>query len=221
MTAAGRVAAVLWDATSVSLAGQARQPEALFTGDSALAEATGSDCEWIWLLERGVQPDGDALERLIENVEPSGYPPADVVSGVVLDRAGRPIEDHLPGGRFEDAAAVIALVEQRLLPIRHTPFSHCLIRRSCFLRHGLPDFDELGPYAPIAWSATVLGDGAGYFASLSVARAPGEPRRIRPREVPAMTPRMIRMMRSGAWTTGESVRAVQRLAAQLVDSARR
>ncbi|HLY49902.1 MAG TPA: hypothetical protein VKR21_11975, partial [Solirubrobacteraceae bacterium] len=135
---------------------------------------------------------------------------------------GRPIEESLPGLEYADSAAILGLVEQRLLPIRHAPFANCLVRRSCFTRYGLPDTVRYGPYAPSAWTAAVVARGeAGYFAPLSIVRLAADPPTVSPAGALGMIYPMLRMSRSGTWTTGESVEMLMRLARQAVGSQRR
>jgi hypothetical protein len=177
----------------------------------ALEQAIASDADWLWLLADGAQPASDALERLLDAVEPAGEPRAALVAGLVNDGSGRVIGDALPGFLQNDDDAVLRLVAQRLLPLRSATFDHCLIRRTCFVHHGVPDTEALGRHAPVAWTARVLRDAPGYFTPLSIARLAGPPRSEPPPRWPAATMNTLRMTRTGGWTRGESARALARL----------
>lgn len=210
MSVTRSIAAVLKEPPGVSLADQTHPLAAVFTGAEALSAAIESDADWLWLLERGVDPDEDALQRLVQSIEPSGEEVASVVAGTVLDRAGRPVEDHLPAVSYADNALVVRLVNQRLLPIRRAPFANCLIRRSCFDRYGLPDVGGFGPFAVSAWTATVFGAETGYFAPLSVVRLRDDVSRAARPGVLTTARYAVRMRRSGAWTRGDLVRTIVR-----------
>jgi hypothetical protein len=212
-----RVAAVVSEPWAVSFADQTRQPQDVFTGGEALPRAIASRHEWLWLIGPGMKPNRDALERLIQGTEPNGDPPGSLVAGMVLDRAGAPVADHLPAPRYADEAAVIRLVPQHLLPIRHSPFANCLIDRSCFDLHGLPEFRAFGPFAATAWTASVLQTQAGYFAPRSIVRLSTEVAGPDRRDLLTMTRYAMRVARSGAWTRGESMRAFTRIAVKVID----
>lgn len=175
----------------------------------ALEQAIASDADWLWLLGDGAEPAGDALERLLDATEPAGEPRAALVAGLVRDGSGRVIRDALPGFLQHDDDAVLRLVAHRLLPLRNATFDHCLIRRTCFVDHGMPDTQVFGRHAPVAWTARVLRDAPGYFAPLSIARLAGRSEPL-PRWS-AATISTLRMTRSGGWTRGESARALVRL----------
>jgi hypothetical protein len=193
------------------LATQVRPPVTVVTGPDALQRAIFSEADWLWLLAAGARPEERALERLLEGVEPVGAPPAAIVAGMLVSPAGHPLEHQLPAPRYADDEAVIRLVPQRLLPIRHATFANCLIRRECFIRHGVPDFASFGSQAPAAWTSAVLREAPGYFAPLSVAYAPHAPRPLLRRGWLREARTTIRMARSGTWTRGECVRALARL----------
>jgi hypothetical protein len=183
---------------------------AVLTGADALAEAVGSDADWLWLLADGARPAADALERLLDQLQPDGEPPAAIVAGLVVDDRDEVIVEALPGFRQSDEEAVVRLVAQRLLPIRSAPLANCLVARACLVRHGPPDTASFGPYAPAVWSAQVLNAAPGYFTPLSVVTAPrGSFAIARDRRAAAWG--AVSAARSGAWTRGEAVRALSRL----------
>jgi hypothetical protein len=220
MSALGQVAAVVTESEVPSLARQRRPPEWVFAGPDALPQSIESGADWVWLLGRDLTPDPDALERLLHGASPIDHRDGAVVAGMVRDRAGRPVGDQLPAPRYDDDGAVMSLVQQGLLPMRHAPFASCLIRRSCLDHYGRPDFDGLGPYAVTAWTAKVLQREPGYFVPLSVVRRSGVQSPATRRDLLVRTRYAMRVTRAGALTRRESMRALSRLAAQMVDPSR-
>jgi hypothetical protein len=211
------VAAVLGSEEPLALAEQTRAPTHVFAGDDALARALDVEARWLWLLAAGGRPRADALERLLHASDDRASAAA-LVSGAVLDAAGRPLEDELPAVRHGDVASVIALSERRLAPIRHATFANCLVERTAFARHGLPDARSFGRHAAVEWTARVLRDRPGRFCPASVVvvgvdrTGPGPPLA----EIGAT----IRTLRSGAWTRGESVRELLQLASAIARGSR-
>jgi hypothetical protein len=170
---------------------------------SALAEGDG----WLWLLAPGARPRSDALERLLAAIEPPGGPRAVIVVGMIEDPGGVPLASELPAGDPRDDEAVLRLAGARILPIRSTPLSHCLVHRGTLADHGLPDEHAYGPHAGREWSARVLRGAPGHLAATSVAVLE-RPAPARLRTLPAT----LRMTRTGAWTRGESLDALADLA---------
>jgi hypothetical protein len=185
---------------------------ALTAAPGALSRALDGGDGWVWLLAPGVLPRPGALERLTAAIEPPGGSRAVIVAGVVVDPAGALIAEALPAGDPRDDDAVIRLARARVLPIRSTPFAHCLVDRRSFAEHGLPDERAYGPQAAREWSARVLRQSPGYLAAASIAvlerpeRAPTALQALR-----ALSP-TLRMTRTGAWTRGESAEALADLA---------
>ena len=167
---------------------------------------------WLWLLAPGAHPRPDALELLKAAIEPPESARAAIVAGVVVDPDGASVAAELPAGDRHDDAAVIRLAGVRVLPIRSAPFAHCLVDRTTFAEHGLPDERTYGRHAAREWSARVLRGSPGYLAATSVAVLE------RPRPVPTTSQALralaptLRMTRTGAWTRGESVEALVDLA---------
>ncbi len=95
--------------------------------------------EWIWLMDDDTMPSPTALQELLAAPERTGlpHPPALLSSKVVwTDGAMHPMNN--PGFERESTAAVIAGVEQRLMPLRATTFVSLLVHRGAIDRHGLP-----------------------------------------------------------------------------------
>ncbi len=213
MNSGRRVVGVSGDAGPEALDEQTVPLACSFAGSGALERAVALDFEWIWFIAPGAQPRCDALERLFEAVQPDGEPPAVLVAGMVLDSNSRPLDHELPAADHTDMNVVIRLVSRGLLPVRHVTFAHCLVERRAFLRHGLPDTRRFGRYAPLDWTARALREGTGYFNPRSVVTLA---RNALPARESALSATLttLRMARSGAWTKGESVRALSGLISQ-------
>jgi hypothetical protein len=187
---------------------QTRRVAESFTGAAALARAVASHADWIWLLGNGARPRDDALERLLEFVEPPGEAAAAVVSGMVRDAAGRAVGHELPAGDERRLEDILRLAELGVLPIRNTTFANCLVERACFARAGLPDSNRYGPYAPVEWSARVLAAHPGYFVPSSIVVLDDPMGRVASLR---STTALARMVGTGAWTRGEGLAALRRV----------
>jgi hypothetical protein len=206
-----RVAAVL-AGPSLSAIGRQTQPLVdVFAGPNALAHALESEVPWLWLLAPSARAREDALEHLLGAVAPEHEPRALLVAGMVLDGAGRPLDDELPAPDRTDMSAVIRLVALGLCPVRHCTFANCLIQRVAFERSGLPDTRSFGRHAAVQWTARALGEQPGRFCAGSVVVL-HPPTRRGPRSPLADGAATLRMARSGVWTRGESLRALAQLA---------
>jgi hypothetical protein len=215
---AEKVVAVLKEPSGLGLTEQDGAVDAVFTGDNALLQAIESNSEWLWLLAPGVHPETGALEHLLRATTPTADPVAAVVAGAVLDGSGRPVKNWLPAPQYADSAAILRLVPQRLLPIRHAPFANCLVRRSAFALFGVPDTARFGPYAARAWTAAVMRREPGYFAPLSVARLTDRASSTSRRDTLAGTYYALRVAGTGIWTKGESLRELKRIVEDMFDS---
>jgi hypothetical protein len=159
----------------------------------------------------GGQPADDALERLLAAIGPVGTRRASIVSRMVVDEHGRPQDRALAAGSHREGQILLELVRQRMLPLRYATVAHCLAARGASALHGLPDTRSFGPHAPIAWSARLLRQEAGYLvpASTVMLRRPTGP--CGRAALRAVGP-TLRMTRTGAWTRGESLQALAKLA---------
>ena len=181
--------------------GQTRPPEEIFIGPGGLGQAASSEASWVWVLAPGVRPRRDALEALLAAAQAAGAPAPVVLAGAVRNQAGDSIVRYLPAGD-EHNPHVVDAVAVRALPIRNATFANCLVARACFDAHGLPNARRYGPFAPVQWSAGVLRVSPGYFVPTSVVMLEvGSGRREALR---ASLP-LLRMMRTGAWTRGDTV----------------
>jgi hypothetical protein len=173
--------------------------------------------DWLWFLSDGARPCDDALERLLGAIEPAGHAPASVVAGLLIDEHGEPLADRLQAAPRIDAALAVLLVGPRLLAIRCAGFTHCLVARSAFRRHGLPDTGRFGPFAAEEWTARVLRRESGYLVPDSRVVVPTLARADRS-DRGSHRLATLRMLPTGTWSRGDAARAVRRT---LVGNARR
>jgi hypothetical protein len=214
------VTAVVHGEAPARLARQMPPAVDVLTGPDRLERAAATDVQWLWLISAGGTPRPDALDLLLRATATDGERRPALVCGIVLDDAGRPVEEELPPVSHSDVAAVIRLCEHRLAPVRHATFANCLIERTAFERHGLPD-SRFGRHAAVEWTARVLGERPGLFCPASVvivgrrAADYGAGSRLDHGESSRLAAGMatIRMVRSGAWTRGESARGLLALVA--------
>lgn len=169
-------------------------------GPDQLRAATRGESEWLWLLGSGMRPRDDALAPLL-----GASGDAAIVAGVAVDAADRILVDRLPIVSARSLEDVVGLVGRALLPIRATPFVNVLVRRTCFERYGLPDERRYGRWAPLEWSARVLGEHAGYLVPASRVALEVEAESALPPEARAFG----RMLWSSTWTRGDALAALK------------
>ena len=197
---------------SADIVGRQTQPVArVFGGREALRQAVGSGAEWLWILGRGARPRDDALARLVAGIQNVGPPRAALAAGAVLDDAGRVCDSQLGIEITAGIPETLRLVQLRMLPLRHTPLTHCLVARDMFLRHGFPDTRRFGSHASVEWTARVLREEPGYLVPASVVVLPEPAERPSRWAALCTLPHTVRTIRTGVWTTGESVRALVRI----------
>jgi len=130
---------------------------------------------WIWLVEAGVVPRGDALARLLEGAHRSPGRPV-LVAGRVLSPSGQPDRGALPIPAVADPDLTVEAFDRRLLSLRACPSGSFIVERPTFDRFGLPSGGGL------EWTGRVLRDGPGFLEPASVAlRAPLQDRYERAR----------------------------------------
>lgn len=181
---------------------QTRPAEEIVTGADALTRAARSRTDWVWLIAPSGEPRPDALEALLAVDPLPGHDGPAVLAGTVRDRHRATVIRDLPAGD-EHNPEVVEAVARRMLPIRSTTFANCLVARTCFERHGLPDTARYGRFAAVEWSARVLRAERGYYVPASVVVTNPE-RSGSARSLRSIGP-LFRMVRTGAWTRGDVV----------------
>lgn len=176
---------------------------------ATVAAAAAAGGAWLWVVEDGLEPAPDALERLLAAAEEPDAPA--VLCGLVLDASGAPVERFVPRVGDTDLEALIALATRRRLAVRRVPGGSVLVRRAAVDAHGLPDERALGPYALAEWSARALGGDLGWLVPDSVAslRSPVPAAGVR------ALPYALRAARRARWTPGETARTLGELTSPL------
>lgn len=180
-------------------------PPQLLPGDGdGLESALRSHHEWIWVLDGASHPAADALSPLLAAARSVGDDShTTIIAGMVVDQAGAPIRALLAAGREHETALVVAMSEQRLLPIRQAGLANTLVHRDALLTHGLPLYERLGRHAAHEWTTRVLASTAGYLAPTSFATAMQYD--ASPRSEALIED--LRMWRTGTWNRGDTLKA--------------
>jgi len=169
--------------TVAALGRQTRQPDRVVIaapGQPVARVSLGQE-RWRWLLDGGVAPKPDALERLLEVAAGSGQLPAPALlaSKVVLpDGSLDPLS--LPTAQVRDPDLAIAAFEHRVLSLRVARKGSLLVRRSD-LEAVTSRWAHLDVFSDdLEWSARLLGEHPGLLVPTSVAvreTGAGPPRR--------------------------------------------
>jgi hypothetical protein len=156
------------------------------------AEAAGSSA-LLWLLDESANATDETLPALIA----SGCVPA---ASLAVDGRGEPVEEAV--GRFATAspAELLEAVEERRVPLRHTPVTSLLVSRASVLEIAPPDPDRFGGWAGSEWTGRLFSRHPGWLvpASTVLVRALG-------RGEPLAA---LRAARAAGWGRGETLRAV-------------
>ena len=190
------------------LAAQTRRPDvAVAQGGSwraAIAAGAGQGTDWLWLLEGDVEPEPEALARLVAPLEDLGDLPAPaLLAGKVLGPDGHLHADSAPWIPLLDRAGVVAAARRRLVALRLARWGSLLVHRGALARHGLPREGFAGGADDLEWTSRVLRDDAGYLVPRSVAV------RVTPARGPSLSPSevrdRVRMVRGDGWVGHEPV----------------
>jgi hypothetical protein len=166
----------------------------------ALAGAPPSG--WLWLLSSCARPEPDALEHLCGALEGlDGLPAPALLASLPVDGG----EQALPRGAERSTELLLQTVPQGLVPIRHAALISLLVDAAASRAVPPPAPARHGRFADRAWTGRLLSHQVGYLVSASRVRA-AAPRAPELVELPAIA----RMLRDGAWTRGETVRAAAR-----------
>jgi hypothetical protein len=158
-------------------------------------EAAKAEAPLLWLLGVDARPEPDALEPLIRHApQPAASLPVDPGGRAVLALMGRVPE--------RDAPEILAAIERRCLPLRHTHVVSLLVERELILATAPPQPDRFGWYAGCEWTARL-------FAQQTGLLVPGS--RVTVAEAPAGSPlHVLRVARAAGWRKGETVRELHR-----------
>lgn len=166
--------------------------------DALPEAAAAADAPLLWLLAEGVRPGPGALDALLRHAPgPAASLPVDGRDRPVLAVMGR-----LPE---RDAEGILAAIERRCLPLRHTHLVSLLVERDSVLELAAPDPDRFGRYAGCEWTARLFARRRGMLVPASRVSVeetrPGSPLHLR------------RVARAAGWRKGETVRELQRILA--------
>jgi hypothetical protein len=172
---------------------------------SSLAAAVETGAQLVWLLEPGAVHARGALERLVDALGPPGEAP--LATGLALESSGRPADALTPRGKQLDVEE-LAAGGLRRLPVRYAHLANTLVRRDAIERAGLPQA-SFGPYAAQEWTTRLLAGRRAWLEPASTVRLPAgwAPRQPGWRDAAAT----MRMLRTGAWSRGEALRALAAL----------
>ena len=182
----------------------------------AVAGAQASGAPWVWLVEEGVVPHPDALERLAGTLDALGdLPSPALLAGRVVTADGALHASSAPWMPLLDRRVVIDAAQRRLVSLRVARWGSLLVHRSALEAHGPPRAD-LRAAADIEWTARILRAAPGYLVPSSVATRAAEGAAVTVAELPERA----RLLRSAAWVRPESAWLAYLTAQQALAAAR-
>ena len=127
--------------------------------------ALRTDADWFWLLEEGVEPRPEALDRLLDLLDRWDGPPApDLLASKVVGADDSPDPAALPvPSVVGDQDLIVAAFERHAFPIRIARAGSLLVSRAVVTTHGLPAAGR-----DLDWTARVLRDRLGLLVPESV-----------------------------------------------------
>lgn len=167
------------------------------------AVAAAPAAEWLWLLDGGVVPAHDALERLLDSpgAGDGSLPAPALLASKVVRPAGDLDRDRAPWPPLLDRTLVIAAARQRLVSLRLARWGSLLVRRDAAQEFGPPRADYSSGAADLEWTARILRDRPGYLVPDSVVVRTAPEAGLTPDEVRDR----IRMVRGDRWVAQEPV----------------
>jgi hypothetical protein len=157
------------------------------------ARDAGTDL--VWLLDAAAVPEAGALEAL----RPHAGAPA---ASLPVDARGRPVEALLGGVAHEDVALMVAELEHRRVPLRHTPVVSLLVPRELVASAAPPRPERFGRHAGTEWTARLFAEQPGVLVPDSRVRVEPHAR--------AHLRHTIRLARDGVWSRGDVARELRR-----------
>lgn len=167
--------------TAQALESQSQAPERVLVVEfesalaGALREASHLDPSWVWMIDAGVIPEADALERLLELAASDAVVPPALIVSRVLARNGGLDPDSLPVPEVHRGDRLLAALEHHAVPLRVARRGSILVRHRAVRQLGAGRL--LG--RDLEWTAQLLKQQPGWLAPASLA-VRQEPRR-RPR----------------------------------------
>ena len=189
---------------AADLAGQTRPPDDVVVNAGAargMADALSTaiathDPTWLWLLDDGVVPAPEALERLLEPLGNAGELENPVLlSSLVVGPDGRLDAQRLPWPRLLARELAMAGAERHLAALRAACYGSLLVHRRGIERHGVPRADFVGEGEDLEWSGRILRDEPGYLVPGSVATREHNT----PLDLRTFTRNRVRILRGDGW----------------------
>ena len=126
--------------------------------------------EWFWLLDGSVTPQPAALEGLLAALgRVELLPEPLLLMSKVVTPEGSLDPFSLPIPQVLDPDVVVAVFDERLLPVRVARRGSLLVNRRGLERIGLPRLSSIFFGEDLVWSARLLKEQPGVFAPASVA----------------------------------------------------
>lgn len=156
---------------------QTRAPGRILVAESgprltqAIEAASECDPVWVWLLDGGVIPEPDALERLLDAAQRNFPAPALVVSKVVRPD-GTLDPGSLPVPEVHRSVRVLAALDHHAVPLRVARRGSMLVRRGALV----PKSAGRALDRDLEWTARLLASEPGILEPASVV-VRAEPRR--------------------------------------------
>ena len=120
------------------------------------------DGEWVWLLDAGVVPDADALERLLATANATDYA---LTASKVLAPDGTLDPSSAPVPEVHKAERVVSALARKQVALRVARRGSLLVRRDALeASGGLANFDR-----DLEWTARLLADYPGVLEPKSIA----------------------------------------------------
>lgn len=136
-------------------------------GRDALAVGLAGEATWLWILDGTAVPTPEALDALSRSTDlGSPLPPPVLLASKVIEPDGALAERRAPWYRRRATDVAMLAVTRHLLPVRAAQTGSVLVRRSAVAAQGARP--ALHQAAGLAWTASVLRDGAGYMVPASV-----------------------------------------------------
>jgi hypothetical protein len=159
-----------------SVGRQTRAPDEVFAirhvagFQDAIYNGLDGGTEWFWLLDSSVTPEPAALESLLGALERVDLLPAPLLlASKVVTPEGSLDPFSLPVPQVFDPDVVVAVFDERLLPVRLARRGSLLVNRRALEKLGLPRVGSIFFGEDLVWSARVLKDKPGLFVPASVA----------------------------------------------------
>lgn len=130
---------------------------------AGLERALATGAGWIWVLDGSAIPAPDALAALLAGLERmEELPEPSLLTGTVVDSAGRVAADRFPWYRRYTTDVALSAADRGLLPVRAST-APALVRRDAAEATPPPAGARIGPADILVWTATLMRERTGYL----------------------------------------------------------